>query len=95
MGTALVNNVAMSWANLLFDGDIVYPMAEYGQRMAYAQGVAGFGIDERSGSLSVHLGIAPSEFINMDKSLLSAIYEVLKKQANYLKPYLNQIRKKL
>ncbi len=51
--TSSLANVAMSWANLLFDGDIVYPMAEYGQRMAYAQGVAGFGIDERSGSLSV------------------------------------------
>lgn len=35
----------------------------------------------RIAELSVNLGIAPSEFINMDKSLLSAIYDVLKKQA--------------
>ena len=35
----------------------------------------------RIAELSVNLGIAPSEFINMDKSLLSAIYDVLKRQA--------------
>ena len=35
----------------------------------------------RIAELSVNLGIAPSEFINMDRSLLSAIYDVLKRQA--------------
>ena len=35
----------------------------------------------RIAELSVNLGIAPSEFINMDSGLLSAIYDVLKKQA--------------
>lgn len=35
----------------------------------------------RIAELSVNLGIAPSEFINMDRSLLSAIYDVLRKQA--------------
>lgn len=34
----------------------------------------------RIAELSVHLGIAPSEFINMDRSMLSAIYDVLKRQ---------------
>jgi hypothetical protein len=31
--------------------------------------------------LSIHTGIAPSEFINMDTDLLKAFYEVLKQQA--------------
>ncbi len=39
----------------------------------------------RIAELSVHLGIAPSEFINMDSSLLAAIYDVLKKQAEQQK----------
>lgn len=35
----------------------------------------------RIAELSVHLGIAPSEFINMDNAMLTAIYKVLKKKA--------------
>lgn len=35
----------------------------------------------RIAELSVNLGIAPSEFINMDESMLRAIYAVIKKQS--------------
>lgn len=35
----------------------------------------------RIAELAVNLGIAPSEFINMDESMYRAIYAVLKKQA--------------
>lgn len=35
----------------------------------------------RVAELSVNLGIAPSEFINMDRDLLKAFYAVIRKQA--------------
>jgi hypothetical protein len=34
--TSSYQNVIYSWDKQLFDGDIVYPMAEYGQQMYYA-----------------------------------------------------------
>jgi hypothetical protein len=51
--TASLQNITSSWSGDLFSGSIVYPMAEYGQRIQYAPGVVNFGIDEPSGSLCV------------------------------------------
>ena len=51
--TSSYSNVTSSWTKGLFNGDIVYPMAEYGQKIQYAQETPGFGIDEAEGSLSI------------------------------------------
>ena len=51
--TSSLNNITASWNRELFDGDIVYPFAEYGQRIQYAPENNTFGIDNPSGSLFV------------------------------------------
>ena len=51
--TSSLANITSSWNNGLFNGDIVYPMAEYGQQIFYSQEIVGAGIDESEGSLSV------------------------------------------
>ena len=51
--TASYNNITSSWNNGLFGGDIVYPMAEYGQKIIYSPESALTGIDSPSGSLFV------------------------------------------
>ena len=45
-------NISESWNRNLFDGDIVYPMAEYGQQIYYSN-INFLGIDDNEGSLSV------------------------------------------
>jgi hypothetical protein len=51
--TSSLENIQLSWNRELFDGDIVYPFAEYGQRIQYAPENNTFGIDNPSGSLFV------------------------------------------
>lgn len=51
--TASYENISASWNGDLFDGDIVYPLAEYGQRIQYTPEENLFGIDSPSGSLCV------------------------------------------
>lgn len=51
--TASYENIESSWAGNLFDGDIVYPLVEYGQRIQYTPEENEFGIDSPSGSLCV------------------------------------------
>lgn len=51
--TSSVANITSSWTRNLFSGDIVYPMAEYGQQLAYSPAVGSFGIDNEGASLSV------------------------------------------
>lgn len=51
--TSSVANITSSWTRNLFSGDIVYPMAEYGQQIAYSPAVGSFGIDNFGASLSV------------------------------------------
>lgn len=46
-------NISQSWSYQLFDGVIVYPFADYGQKIFYTSKVDGYGIDEQAGSLSV------------------------------------------
>lgn len=48
---ASINNITSSWNNGLFNGNIVYPMAEYGQKIIYSPESALTGIDAPSGSL--------------------------------------------
>jgi len=51
--TASYDNISASWGGNLFNGDIVYPLAEYGQKIQYTPEEPFFGIDSPSGSLCV------------------------------------------
>jgi hypothetical protein len=51
--TASISNITSSWTNGLFNGDIVYPMAEYGQLIQYTPEENVFGIDAENGGLCV------------------------------------------
>jgi hypothetical protein len=51
--TSSYSNISASWAGQLFSGSIVYPLAEYGQRMQFTEGsLSQFGIDDLDGALS-------------------------------------------
>jgi hypothetical protein len=51
--TASLSNITSSWNGNLFNGDIVYPMAEYGQKLIYNPEFGQFSISEPSGGLCV------------------------------------------
>jgi hypothetical protein len=51
--TSSFTNISASWAGELFSGSIVYPLAEYGQKMEYTAGDLFFGIDDNEGALTV------------------------------------------
>ena len=51
--TASYENIVGSWSGNLFSGSIVYPMAEYGQRIIYTPEENQFGIDAPDGALCV------------------------------------------
>jgi hypothetical protein len=46
--TSSFTNISASWAGDLFDGDIVYPLADYGQALRYTSGDIYSGIDDNS-----------------------------------------------
>ena len=51
--TSSYSNISSSWAGNLFNGDIVYPLAEYGQRLQFTEGnLNQFGMDDIAGALS-------------------------------------------
>lgn len=51
--TSSIENITSSWEGNLFNGDIVYPFAEYGQQIRYTPEESFFGIDSPEGALSV------------------------------------------
>ena len=52
--TASYNNITASWSGSLFNGDIVYPLADYGSGYQYTSGQYElFGMDDTNGALSV------------------------------------------
>ena len=52
--TSSLNNISASWSNGLFSGSIVYPLAEYGQRLEFTKGnLNQFGVDDVDGALAV------------------------------------------
>jgi hypothetical protein len=51
--TASFDNIVNSWEGNLFSGSIVYPMAEYGQKISYTPSQAYSGIDSPEGALCV------------------------------------------
>ena len=52
--TASYDNISASWGGNLFNGDIVYPLADYGKGYQFAQGsLQTFGINDTDGALTV------------------------------------------
>jgi hypothetical protein len=52
--TASYNNITASWTGSLFNGDIVYPLADYGSGYQYTSGqYEQFGMDDVQGALTV------------------------------------------
>ena len=51
--TASYDNIINSWAGNLFSGSIVYPMADYGQKLVYSPDTAFTGIDSNEGGMCV------------------------------------------
>jgi hypothetical protein len=52
--TSSFTNISASWSNGLFSGSIVYPFAEYGQRLEFTKGnLNQFGVDDVDGALAV------------------------------------------
>jgi len=51
--TASFDNISESWKRNLFDGDIVYPLADYGEDIFYSYNDADLGINDADGALSV------------------------------------------
>ena len=51
--TASYNNITASWNGELFSGSIVYPMADYGQKLIYSPDTLYTGIDSPEGGMCV------------------------------------------
>jgi hypothetical protein len=52
--TSSYNSITSSWSGSLFNGDIVYPLADYGSGYTFAQGsLQTFGINDVAGALTV------------------------------------------
>jgi hypothetical protein len=51
--TSSFGNIVSSWGGGLSSGSIVYPMAEYGQKLDYQTGNGGFGINNIEGAMCV------------------------------------------
>jgi hypothetical protein len=51
--TASYDNISASWGGNLYNGDIVYPLADYGSGFRYTAGDDFFGIDDSEGGLTV------------------------------------------
>jgi hypothetical protein len=52
--TASYDNISASWSGNLFNGDIVYPLADYGSGYTFTQGQLNlFGVDDQDGALCV------------------------------------------
>ena len=52
--TSSLDNISASWQGNLFNGDIVYPLADYGSGYTFTQGQYDlFGIDDQEGALTV------------------------------------------
>ena len=52
--TSSLDNISASWSGNLFNGDIVYPLADYGSAYAFTQGQYEiYGMDDQDGALCV------------------------------------------
>lgn len=70
--TASYNAISSSWGGNLFNGDIVYPLADYGSGYEYAQGTfQTFGMNDIDGALTVQ-NFKPAIRV---KAVLDAVFE--------------------
>ena len=69
--TASYQNIVDSWDGNLFNGDIVYPLAEYGTAWRFTSGDDFFGLDDNQGGITVQ-DFKPSI---RAKKILDAIFE--------------------
>ena len=69
--TASYQNIVDSWDGNLFNGDIVYPLAEYGTAWRFTSGDDFFGLDDNQGGITVQ-DFKPSIRV---KKILDAIFE--------------------
>ena len=70
--TSSYNNITASWSGSLFNGDIVYPLADYGSGYQFTSGQYElFGMDDVNGALSVQ-NFKPAIRV---KAVLDAIFE--------------------
>lgn len=70
--TASYNNITASWTGSLFNGDIVYPLADYGSGYRFAEGFfQTFGINSPDGAITVQ-NFKPAIRV---KPVLDAIFE--------------------
>jgi hypothetical protein len=51
--TSSFENISASWNGDLFDGDIVYPFADYGSAWSFTPGDRFFGLDDNEGAITV------------------------------------------
>jgi hypothetical protein len=83
--TASYDNISASWGGNLFNGDIVYPLADYGSGYQYAQGsFQTFGMNDQEGALTVQ-NFKPAI---RAKAVLDAIFE--EAGYTYTSSFLNQ-----
>jgi hypothetical protein len=83
--TASYDNISASWNGNLFNGDIVYPLADYGSAYQYAQGsFQTFGMNDQDGALTVQ-NFKPAI---RAKAVLDAIFE--EAGYTYTSSFLNQ-----
>ena len=70
--TASYDNITASWSGSLFNGDIVYPLADYGSGYKFTSGQYEiFGMDDQDGGLTVQ-NFKPAIRV---KPVLDAIFE--------------------
>jgi hypothetical protein len=69
--TSSIQNITGSWSSSLFNGDIIYPLAEYGQQISYSPEENNFGIDSAYGGLCVQ-DFKPAIRV---KAVLDAIFQ--------------------
>ena len=88
--TASLSAITASWANNLFNGDIVYPFIEYGQKIIFSPDDNINGIDSPSGSLFVQ-DYKPAIRV---KAVWDAIFEeygYTYSSSFFDQPFLNQV----
>lgn len=69
--TSSYANISSSWSGQLFNGDIVYPMADYGTGWEYTAGDLYFGLDDNEGGINIQ-DYKPAIRV---KAVLDAIFE--------------------
>ena len=88
--TASLANISASWNRQLFDGDIVYPFAEYGQKILYSPAEQLTGIDSPSGSLFVQ-DYKPAIRIKRVWDAIFEEYGFTYSSSFWEKPFLDQV----